>query len=328
MDGAAALTVLDAAYADAIDDATWLAGVTAAVAPALDRGLGVAGYFVELGGPGEFRGWGHTGDTDIDVPAMWQLVSARGPDFLRQVHMTGPFGTTEGLVRLGIRGGGAVLSAMDVGGAAGVMGIDPSGRGVAFGTWRPSGTPAPARRGEAEFWARVAPHLATAARLRRLLQVTPAEAEAVLEPSGRLVHAEPAAAGRIEREALRQAVVQFDRARGRGRKDDAAVALSLWRCMVEKRWTLVDRFERDGRRYLVAYPNAPDARHRLPSLSARERTVAAAAALGHSNKVVAYELDLAVSTVATMLSRAMKKLGVASRLELVRVFRSAEQEST
>ena len=52
-------------------------------------------------------------------------------------------------------------------------------------------------------------------------------------------------------------------------------------------------------------------------LSRRELQVARAAALGHSDKLIAYELGLAASTVARLLSRARIKLGVKTRLELI-----------
>jgi DNA-binding CsgD family transcriptional regulator len=44
------------------------------------------------------------------------------------------------------------------------------------------------------------------------------------------------------------------------------------------------------------------------------------AVLGHSLKYIAYELGLAISTVSGNLGTAMRKLGVASRAELVRLF--------
>jgi DNA-binding NarL/FixJ family response regulator len=81
-------------------------------------------------------------------------------------------------------------------------------------------------------------------------------------------------------------------------------------------WSLVDRFDHGGRRYIIAHPNEPQTSGR-PSLSERERLVVEYAALGHPNKLIAYELGLAVSTVGTFLKRAMKKLGLRTRLELI-----------
>jgi hypothetical protein len=45
--------------------------------------------------------------------------------------------------------------------------------------------------------------------------------------------------------------------------------------------------------------------------------VAGFAALGHANKLIAWEMGLAPSTVAAHLATAQRKLGVSSRLELV-----------
>jgi DNA-binding NarL/FixJ family response regulator len=59
------------------------------------------------------------------------------------------------------------------------------------------------------------------------------------------------------------------------------------------------------------------------SLTARERQVAALAALGHANKVIAFELGIAQSTVAVLLSRAAHKLGAPTRAELARIIFSA-----
>lgn len=64
--------------------------------------------------------------------------------------------------------------------------------------------------------------------------------------------------------------------------------------------------------------------HELPdprALTARERAVVHLAVLGKSNKLIAYELGLSTSTVATYLSWAMRKLRVTSRVELIRLAR-------
>lgn len=97
---------------------------------------------------------------------------------------------------------------------------------------------------------------------------------------------------------------------------DEDEALRLWQCLVEGRWTLLDEFERDGQRYLVALPNAP--MHASSRLTLREGQVLAQVACGLSNKEIAYTLGLAPSTVATLVARASKKLGTTSRVALVR----------
>ena len=163
-------------------------------------------------------------------------------------------------------------------------------------------------------WSRLAAHLAAGMRLRRKLAEAVAP-EAVLHPDGRVEHAEAAAQPKAAREVLRSAARAVDRARSRLRREDPDAALDVWKGLVAGRWSLVDRFESDGRRYLVARRNDPDV-SAAPALTRREAQVAGYAALGHGNKLIAYELGLAVSTVANYLATSCRKLGVRSRLEL------------
>jgi len=55
-----------------------------------------------------------------------------------------------------------------------------------------------------------------------------------------------------------------------------------------------------------------------PSLSDRELEIAKLTASGHSNKEIGNLLDLSVKTVETYRTRGMEKLGLASRVDLVR----------
>jgi DNA-binding CsgD family transcriptional regulator len=201
-------------------------------------------------------------------------------------------------------------------------GMDTSGVGSAL-FWFSSTQVALSTRARA-ILSRVATHLATGYRLqRRLAEGSGARApvEAILKPSGKVDHAERAAQSKESRSSLTEAVKLREWARGRARRDDAR-AVSAWQGLVTARWTLVDTFESEGRRYVHAHENAPV----VPSpeaLSIRERQVASLAALGRSNKLIAYELGLAHSTVRVLLSRAAAKLGVASRSDLVRLWQGS-----
>jgi DNA-binding NarL/FixJ family response regulator len=70
-------------------------------------------------------------------------------------------------------------------------------------------------------------------------------------------------------------------------------------------------------------PNVPPegSRPRAPfeRLTARERDVVARALRGSANKVIAYDLGLAHSTVRVLMARAATKLGAHSRDELLRI---------
>ncbi len=61
---------------------------------------------------------------------------------------------------------------------------------------------------------------------------------------------------------------------------------------------------------------------RVDALTRREQEVLAAAARGHHNKLIAYDLGLAHSTVRVLLHRAATKLGAGSRSEAVARWRS------
>jgi DNA-binding NarL/FixJ family response regulator len=158
---------------------------------------------------------------------------------------------------------------------------------------------------------RVAAHVATGARLRRIGNL---RAAAVLSSEGRLLHAEGAAkrAGR----SLREAAVRIDRVRSRRTREAEDESLSAWSALIDGRWSLVDRFESDGKRFVVAVENPPgvaDPRHLTPM----ERRVAQLAAHGHAYKLIAYELGMSVGTVGAYLSSATRKLGLRSRTALV-----------
>jgi DNA-binding NarL/FixJ family response regulator len=66
----------------------------------------------------------------------------------------------------------------------------------------------------------------------------------------------------------------------------------------------------------------------LAALSPREGEVLRFACLGHHNKLIAFELGLSSSTVRVLLWRAMRKLGVRSREELVRLAGSSASADT
>ncbi len=101
----------------------------------------------------------------------------------------------------------------------------------------------------------------------------------------------------------------MERARWRSIRADAETALGLWRAMVDGRWSLLERFESGGRRILVARRNDPASR---PShaLSELERKAVALLAVGHSQKLCAYELGRAESTIHEVAASAMRKMGV------------------
>jgi DNA-binding CsgD family transcriptional regulator len=199
-----------------------------------------------------------------------------------------------------------------------VTAADPSGHVVLIGANRDTVARSPPEPELVQRWSRVAAHLGAAHRLRRRLRGQPPldGAEAVISPAGKVLHAEGAALAGDARELLRTAALAVDRARtAQVRETDEA--LSLWRALHAARWTLADAFDADGRRFLVARENAP-ATDPDPALSRREQQVLDLLALGRSNRMIAYELGISASSVATHIRRAAQKVGLGSARELVR----------
>jgi DNA-binding CsgD family transcriptional regulator len=167
---------------------------------------------------------------------------------------------------------------------------------------------------------RVATHVATGFRVRGQLArwssaqggKRPAGVDAILRSDGALEDADESTKGRATRQTLRDAVLAVDRARGRMRRRAPDEALGIWQGLVDGRWSLLDHFEADGKRFVLAHRNEPETPD-VRGLSARERQVLAYAAMGHSNKAIAYELGLSTSTVGMCLARVRAKLGARLR---------------
>ena len=199
--------------------------------------------------------------------------------------------------------------------------VNPDARGIVFAV--PYAEPRPALGVvERDRWTRLGVHIAAAERLRRRLgagveaggRALLEQADAVLNPDGRVCNLTDSTVS--DRDALSGFVKALDSARAgdaRGRGDDL---LSLWQGLLRGRWSVFDQVDTDGRRYVVAFENDPDAAGPR-RLSRRQRQVATYAAQGHTNKVIAYELGITTTTVATHLRGALSKLRLSRRTDLV-----------
>jgi DNA-binding CsgD family transcriptional regulator len=143
---------------------------------------------------------------------------------------------------------------------------------------------------------------------RLLGRLGSAGVEARVHPSGRIGDASAEASA--AREVLRRAVTDLDRARGRLRRSAPEEALARWKGLVSARWSVVEEFDTLGRRYVLARRTEPTVVEL--ALSPRERQAAGWARLGHSNKLIAYEMGISASTVGVLLHRAAIKLGVSA----------------
>jgi DNA-binding CsgD family transcriptional regulator len=262
---------------------------------------------------------------DIGADPAWEAAlqrahSGAGPSVIRALYLRGPVRSADQALTRHHDDLGYQQYARDGGHITLALGVDPSGKGCSLSLTRRSSR-VPSRQ-ERHALERIAAHLASAHRLRRSLdERRPAEdlleqADAVLGADGSVLHARGDARDADARHALRDAALRIDRARTRRGADSPGGALALWRALVEGRWSLVERFESDGRRIMVARRNDPASRASR-ALSEHERKVVALLALGHSLKVCAYELGRAESTISEVAQSAMRKLRVRTRAELV-----------
>ena len=152
---------------------------------------------------------------------------------------------------------------------------------------------------------RAAVHVAAGLRMRRALATAPLDdrSEAIFEADGRLAHAAGQAAYGDVRARLREAVQRIDRARTDAVRREEVEALELWQGLVEGRWSLIDRYDTDGRRYYVAMANPPDGVD-ARQLTGVEAQVTAQVVAGEPNGIIAYSLGVSESTVAGHLSNA------------------------
>ena len=149
----------------------------------------------------------------------------------------------------------------------------------------------------------------------------PHDAEAVLDPKRFEVTdaTGPAKANGVGAK-LRDAAIQGDRARGPMRNDNPDKALEIWKALVQGRWSMVDWFDTDGRRFVLAVPNAPDTADPR-GLTEREMQVVTYVIFGHSNKFIAYQLGISRARVSMLLSSSMRKLGARTPAQLVKKIR-------
>ena len=99
----------------------------------------------------------------------------------------------------------------------------------------------------------------------------------------------------------------------------------VWNNLVTGRWVLVDQFDSEGQRHVVAAPGK-DGELAKP-LSDQQEQVARAAGQGLTSREIAKQLDLSERAVDGQLARALRKLGLPSRIALVRLW-SALDRST
>jgi DNA-binding CsgD family transcriptional regulator len=326
----------EAVYDLELSDEDWLPTVLKRGLPVLEHGLGVAG--IEYGRP-----------PDGGPVALLRIHVASGREDFPELHSAALAATPPEVLREQARPGQATTMSMsnrnrpealelytshvnyckDV---LGITTVDHRGAGVSIVA--PLHEKTILTGHAAERWQMLAAHLDAGHRLRQALSAheadhepctdLPYDAEAIFDVNGlRLTEAVGQAKERTAAAKLRAAAVRVDRARGKLRESDPEKALETWKALVWGRWSMVDWFDTDGRRFMLAIPNLPhitDPR----GLTERENQVVGYAMLGDTNKMIAYRLGLSKSRVSLLLRSAMKKLGLRTRAQLVKTLRELQ----
>lgn len=158
-------------------------------------------------------------------------------------------------------------------------------------------------------------HVESALRLR-LRETEPPVA--ILDATGKLLHAEGDARSTESRQQLAARVQRIELARSSDGRSQDRTALELWEALVEGRWSLVEQLQSSGRKHYLVLQNEPQTRA-YRSLSARETRVLFLSSMGLSGKHIAYELGVRETQVAAYLGTAATKIGLRNRTELCRV---------
>jgi DNA-binding CsgD family transcriptional regulator len=318
------LSIIEAAYAESADAEEWLGGALAAMHAQLNQGGGVLARRFHVRrdslwqGAAQAIGVAPEEVAATDRAAAWlnDLPPAQAMAVARQMFPLAPVAARlSQLIDPSVMPHLVANYERPVTDSLGVIAADPSGHGCVF--FRIEDKPDPVSRRATALWERIAAHLVTGYRLARERQ---AKAEAVLDPGGKVLHREKEVT-RDDASTLSDAAKEIDRARGRLRRVDPQRALTLWKGLVSGRWSLVDEFDHDGRRFVVAKRNAITTRA-WSALSEREAQILAYLAEGQAPKLIAYQLGLSTAAVAAALSRIMRKLSVSSRFELITAYRA------
>jgi len=322
------ISAVEACYAPPPGVRAWLVGLLEALRP-LDRGLGV---YVEEYDPTMPSGFVVEQRVSAGIvnegvfEALDRQRSALPPDLMRHLYSACP-PVDYTLRRAGTIGpevarlAAAFLRGWGARDALGMFATDAGGRALILAAPIPIGKRGPPPRILRQVEC-VSAHLVSAYRLRCAMAGSmpgPDDAEAILDPAGRTLHAVGESKRPENRDRLALAVRHMDRARGSTRRADPEEALRLWKGLIDGTWSLVDHTEADGRRLILARRNQPGVRD-PKALAPRERQALAFAAMGHQNKYIGYLLGLPPSTVAAHLDSARRKLGLGSRRELIETF--------
>lgn len=310
---------LEAVYRVDLDTTAWCEGLWRGVEPLMPAGsVLVAGTYTWDGAAGRMQLGVMAASSATFVTTLRDLAPAANPDAVAAtMGSSDRVYTLAPTLRSAKGAGDAMLGVMESLGAGDVLTLNAwlTRDGIRSGVCVSMSSAAPMALDDAQRtrWDRLAAHLDASHRLRTQMAAT---VEGVLSPDGRVLDATGPAREAPARAALSRAAASIDRARRREQRRDVGAVLEAWRAIHERRWTLVETTESDGRRLFLARVNVPD---ELPMAAAteRERQVAALLQRGVAQKAIAFELEIAPSTVAFHVRNLARRLGVSTATELV-----------
>jgi DNA-binding CsgD family transcriptional regulator len=306
---ASLIDFVEAAYDLDIDQQQWLPRLLDAGAPVIDHGLGVFALTCmrpPQRAPLIIDQLNMFSCPDDFEERLIRLQKEMPPDLLWPLSRPGMPKTLSEVARNDVEAFRLIMRHFDFAkDGLGISTFDPNGRGVFLIAALPAVTTLNER--SRERWQMLAAHFGAGYRLRRALpevETKPATdlphgAEAVIDPTTFRVtdaHGQAKSSGALD--ALREAAIRVDRARGRMRETDPEKALELWKALVRGR--------------CVSDPRG---------LTEREMQVVAYVLSAQTNKLIGYHLGLSKGRVSTLLSSAMRKLGVQTRGQLIKRLR-------
>ncbi|MFO0740208.1 MAG: helix-turn-helix transcriptional regulator [Labilithrix sp.] len=311
------LLALDAIYAFSKDHEPWLEGIVDAV-QGYDFGDGIAAYTADVGAKPAIQAVANR--TRLPTRAVYAMAELLPAPYFGRIHAPMPLSSAQDFFprlhrELGSSYAGAIPEPPDAWAVVGGdVGLETTT--LVFHCQRGQ---APTPRDRAHLDA-IGAHLGSALRLRALLRTEPTaehpSVDAVLAPDGRVLDARGDTKEEAVRAPLIDAVRRLEGAKLRRATSEERV--EIWTALVEGRWSILERVDADGKRMLLAHRNDPRVSP-VRLLSPHEQAIATYAALGHSFKYIAYELGVPLATVAVRLKSALRKLGLCSRGELIRL---------
>lgn len=300
-------------------EACWLAGLSEALCSGRPGSLGTVVYQYKLGADGLVMGGMHVGGRAVPELNINGLA-ALAPEQVQRVY-----GASARVTTAAMEFGGHLPSELEKSwshlGVADVFGLQANceGQGLLVASVETSQVAASSLRSYEAFPALLRASL----RLQRGLAGASLEncVEAIFDDRG-----EPlwlgARARRVALGWLRERVQRRQAAGEKAGRDEVG-GWEVWAGFCEGRYQLVDHVDVDGRTYVLLVEEPCEAR----ALTEVERRIAELCGQAWGNKQIGFQLGLSESSVENHVARILGKLGLDSRVALVRLFTGLESLS-